>query len=98
MRVTKIRHLQLPVRCSCGDLYHPFDVLCYTLRTRTCKCMLRSPLLLPLLPLAVAAAPTDHLNLMTANPLRGPNPPELGGPRFLDLSGETGGGAGRQGT
>jgi purine-nucleoside phosphorylase len=23
---------------------------------------------------------------MTANPLRGPNPPELGGPRFLDLS------------
>lgn len=29
---------------------------------------------------------TDHLNLMTANPLRGPNPPELGGPRFLDLS------------
>lgn len=25
---------------------------------------------------------------MTANPLRGPNPPELGGPRFLDLSGE----------
>lgn len=30
----------------------------------------------------------DHLNLMTANPLRGPNPPELGGPRFLDLSGQ----------
>eukprot|EP00879_Flechtneria_rotunda_P010705 GHRR01011187.1.p1 GENE.GHRR01011187.1~~GHRR01011187.1.p1 ORF type:complete len:372 (+),score=101.70 GHRR01011187.1:356-1471(+) len=29
---------------------------------------------------------TDHLNLMAANPLRGPNPPELGGPRFLDLS------------
>lgn len=29
---------------------------------------------------------TDHINLMTANPLRGPNPPELGGPRFLDLS------------
>lgn len=28
----------------------------------------------------------DHLNLMTANPLRGPNHPELGGPRFLDLS------------
>ncbi len=28
----------------------------------------------------------DHLNLMATNPLRGPNPPELGGPRFLDLS------------
>jgi len=31
---------------------------------------------------------------MTANPLRGPNPPELGGPRFLDLSGQTVGGTG----
>lgn len=28
----------------------------------------------------------DHLNLMTTNPLIGPNPKELGGPRFLDLS------------
>ncbi|GBF99706.1 purine nucleoside phosphorylase [Raphidocelis subcapitata] len=28
----------------------------------------------------------DHVNLIGANPLRGPNPPELGGPRFLDLS------------
>jgi hypothetical protein len=36
---------------------------------------------------------------MTANPLRGPNPPELGGPRFLDLSGEFfgEGGGGRTG-
>jgi purine-nucleoside phosphorylase len=30
---------------------------------------------------------TDHLNLVGANPLRGPNPPGLfGGPRFLDQS------------
>jgi len=28
----------------------------------------------------------DHINLIGANPLRGPNPLELGGPRFLDLS------------
>jgi purine nucleoside phosphorylase len=28
----------------------------------------------------------DHINFIGSNPLRGPNPPELGGPRFLDLS------------
>jgi len=28
----------------------------------------------------------DHINLMTTNPLIGPNLKELGGPRFLDLS------------
>jgi hypothetical protein len=41
---------------------------------------------------------SDHLNLMTANPLRGPNPPELGGPRFLDLSGQTQGRTGQHST
>lgn len=46
---------------------------------------------------------SDHINFMAANPLRGPNPPELGGPRFLDLSeaydrwGTWGGGRGRRG-
>ncbi|KAI8475006.1 MAG: purine nucleoside phosphorylase [Monoraphidium minutum] len=28
----------------------------------------------------------DHINMIGNNPLRGPNPKELGGPRFLDLS------------
>ncbi len=28
----------------------------------------------------------DHINFIGSNPLRGPNPAELGGPRFLDLS------------
>lgn len=28
----------------------------------------------------------DHINFIGSNPLRGPNPQELGGPRFLDLS------------
>lgn len=28
----------------------------------------------------------DHINMIGSNPLRGPNPSELGGPRFLDLS------------
>lgn len=54
-------------------------------------------LLLPRVSYVSVCVCADHLNLMTANPLRGPNPPELGGPRFLDLSGEAGRAGGRRG-